>query len=205
MLVLGFFSSLIQVLLIAWLLHGPAEEGDGFRPVPTLRAGIQSWWWKNFSLGGEGRVDNYLLGTHLAAFLEEFQCGRVAVWHPQELGERISFWKNEQAASWWLTSLLLLSHPFLVTLPLAWPSFTAWAWQPAGIQKHSVLSSAVRQGKEGWAAITFLCLRPTDVWWEWWTEHHPKCTSAPSWNKLWGPWGKTFPAQPWHFPQQCNC
>lgn len=40
-----FFSSFlsskgITVLLIASLLHGPAEEGDGVRPAPKLRAGI---------------------------------------------------------------------------------------------------------------------------------------------------------------------
>lgn len=68
----------------------------------------------------------------------------------QELGERISFWKNEQAASWRLTGLLLLGHASRMTPLLPWLSFTAWAWQPAGIQKHTVCCPLLsHKGKEG--------------------------------------------------------
>lgn len=109
-----FFSSLILVLLIASLLHGPAE-GHGFRPVPTLRAGISIWWWKNFSTGGEGHVDKHLLGTHLAVFLVKFQYGTVAVYSFSGAGR-----KNLFLERW--TSIVLVTG----TSVAAGPSLLWW-------------------------------------------------------------------------------
>ena len=69
---------------------------------------------------------------------------------PQKLGERISFWKNEQATSWLFIGLWRMGHPFCMTLLLPWPFLTHSVLATCNDKKNhcSVLSSAIRQGKE---------------------------------------------------------
>lgn len=144
------FSSLMKVLLITSLLHGSAEGGDGFRPVPTLRAGISIWRWKNFSTGGEGHVDKHFLGTHLPVFLVEFQYGRMAVFSFSGAGRENQFLEK------WTSNLLVADRSAAAGPSLLWDTASALALLPClGLatcwvtKPHCVLSSAVRQGK-GW-------------------------------------------------------
>lgn len=127
---------------------------------------------------------------------------------PQELWERISSWKNEQATSWRWTVPLLLGHPFCVTLLLPWTSRTCSSLASYyGTKRKNTLGSLLLsdKGKQGRAADTFVRLRRAYVWHEWRTQHHLKFTLAPSQNRLWGPRAKTFPAHLSHFPLQSNC
>ena len=146
-----------------------------------LRLRLYSWW--SLSMGGQQRTA------------------------PQELWERISFWKNEQATSWQWTVMLLLGHPFCMILFLPWPSLTCSGLASFYEMKKTALCSLLlsRKGKKDRAAGMFVHLRPAYVWHEWWTQHHLKCTLAPSQNRLWGPRVKTFSAQLSHFPLQSNC